>query len=211
MSSNRQGNPFKKFVSSIGAKFNRKRPNDSQSSDEVNEPSLMFGDVTLPPEIIERILCFADERTLLNCRRVCKDWNDSIVNYVLRKRAEMKMGCKFTSNAALGFKNLYLICTKNLFNRNLIKNHSGEEDFKYWHIIQNGGHRWQVQRPASDYGVPTLPDEPEFGTGQHGFATSFSICLKQYHIDLIEEGFPEYVLDQMQLSIEVCSTQMFVY
>lgn len=105
-------------------------------SDQLGGNDLVSNDgICLPPELIQRILCFANEKTVLDCRFVCKDWNEIIIDYVLRRKAEIKMGCKFTSNSALGWKDFYLICTKNLFNRNLLKNHSGAEGFKYWKMI----------------------------------------------------------------------------
>lgn len=194
MSSNSQVNP-------------RKRRYDSQLSDEVNEPNdkgPRLCDVILPPELIERILCFADEKTVLNCRCVCMDWNEKISDYVLRRRAEIKTGCTFSKNTPhLGWKDFYSICTK--LNQNLIKNHSGEKGLRYWRIDQNYGNNWAVEKSLGYHGFPVLPKDPEFVMEQHSFVNSFGRCRKQHTIDLIKSGFPVYVLDQMQLSIEVSS------
>lgn len=172
----------------------------SHNSDEVVDNGLILGNVSVPPELIARILCYADEKTLLNCRRVCKCWNEIIVDYdVWRRKAVLKTGFQFPPTDALGWKDYYIICVKT--GQNLIKNHSGAEGFKYWDIKHNGGNRWIVEYPPS--GAPMLPREPDLKPKQHCFATSYSICSKRYTVDLVEEGFPIYMLDEMSPPIEV--------
>lgn len=177
---------------------------NSQSSGdllELADNGLILNDKLLAVELIQRILCYVDEKTLLNCQLVCKCWNEIIVDYVWRKKAEIKTSCKIPPDTVLKSKDFYLICTKNLFDRNLVKNHSGAEKFKYWEITQNHGHRWVTECPPT--GAPQLPTEPEFENKQHCFATSFSQCTKHYTIDLMKEGFSLNILDQMQPPIEV--------
>lgn len=110
----------------------------SEESDDLGDSDSVRCDVYLPIELIQRILFYADEKTLLNCQLVCKSWNQIILNYVWRKKAEIKTGHKFAIKTVLNWKDFYLICAKNLFGRNLLKNHSGAEGFKYWDYI---GHR----------------------------------------------------------------------
>lgn len=102
--------------------------------DQVGDNGLILNDVYLPIELIQRILFFADEKTLLNCQLVCNCWNTIITDYVWRKKAEMKTSHKFSPDAVLDWKDFYLIYAKDLFRSNLIKNPSGEEGFKYWKI-----------------------------------------------------------------------------
>lgn len=104
------------------------------SSDRYNDNGLILNDVHLPVESIQRILCYADEKTLLNCQQVCKLWNKTIHEYVWRRKAEIKAGCKFPPD---DWKVFYFICTKNLFGMNLVKNHSGEKGFKHWNVLHN--------------------------------------------------------------------------
>lgn len=190
------------LIGFICKNLKRVRSHSSRSieSDELGDNGLILGNVPVPIELIERILCYADEKTLLNCQRVCKQWNELIVDYVWRKKAELKTDCQFPLSDALGWKEFYIICMK--IGRNLIKNHSGAEGYKYWHIItQGGGAGWIVEYPPC--GAPLLPREPSLNPKQHCFATSFHHCYKQYTVDLVKEGFSIRMLDQISPTIEV--------
>lgn len=177
---------------------------DSQAAKKpipIGDNGLIFSDQLLPVELIQRILCHVDGKTLLNCRLVCKCWNDITTDYVWRKKAEIETGCKIPADTILGVKDFFLICTKNLFGRNLVKNHSGEGNLIHWDIVHNGGDRWAVERPP--IGAPLLPQEPEFESKQHCFVTSYGECCKKFTIDLIAEGFSANILDNLQPPIEV--------
>lgn len=100
--------------------------------DGFDDNGLILSGVYLPIELIQRLLYYIDEKTLLNCHLVCKQWNEIMVNYVWRKKAEMKMGYMFSTKTILKSRDFYSICANNLFGRNLLKNHSGAEGFKYW-------------------------------------------------------------------------------
>lgn len=110
---------------------------NSQSSMDSNQPDnngLKLNSIYVPVELIQQILSYADVKTLLNCQQVCKSWNEIIKDYNWRRKAEMKISCKISSKTILKWKDFYLIVVKNLFERNLIRNHSGEEGFSYWKI-----------------------------------------------------------------------------
>lgn len=47
------------------------------------------------------------------------------------------MGCKFSPDAVIDWKKFYFVCTKKVFERNMVKNHSGEKGFKYWNVFHN--------------------------------------------------------------------------
>lgn len=97
---------------------------NSEPTDDSHEISSNVSNVNaidLPEELIERILYHTDDDTLSQCRRVCKRWNEIIEHYIWRKKAETKIGCIFSSDTPLEWKDYYLICAKNLFERNLIK------------------------------------------------------------------------------------------
>lgn len=175
--------------------------NSQTSEAESIDNGLILNDKLLALELIQRILCYVDVKTLLNCQLVCKSWNDIIVDYVWRKKAELKIRCKIPIDTVLQTKDFYLLSLKNLFERNLMDNHSGEKRFEHWHVTQNHGNGWIIECPP--VGAPLLPPAPEFGGKQHCFATSFGMCSKHYSIDLIEEGFSSNILDQLQPSIEV--------
>lgn len=161
---------------------------------------LILQNVEIPQELIENILFYVDVKTLLNCRRVCKCWNEIITDYIWRKKAEVKIGRTFTSDSIFEWKDFYLLCS-DLFGRNLMDNHSGKVKFKRWQITHNHGDKWSIECPP--IGSPALPKEPEFGNTQHCFVTSYGNCYKFYIIDLIKEGFTENILDHLQPPIEV--------
>lgn len=169
--------------------------------DDLENNGLIFNGIYMPVELILHVLYLADEETVLNCQQVCKYWNMLIVNHVWWKKAEMKTGCQFHSDWKLNWKDFYSICSKNLFGRNLIKNHSGEEHLKYWTITENGGDGWTVECPPLQTAL--LSNDPEFENKQNCFVTSSSGCYKEQVVDLIEVGFTANILDNMQPPIQV--------
>lgn len=181
--------------------------NAQEDSDDLINNGLVLQNVEIPPELIEHILFHVDVKSLLKCRRVCKNWNEIITNHVWRRKAEDKTGLRFTSDTMFGWKEFYLICS-GLFGRNLVKNHSGKEKFKNWQITHSYGDGWAIECPP--VGAPLLTEDPEFGNGQFCFVTSYQECRKHYTVDLIKEGFTANILDQLQPQIEVGSSE-FIY
>lgn len=116
--------------------FNLQSTEESNDSGESGgDNGLILNEIFIPIELIQPIFCHVDEKTLLNCQLVCKRWNEIITNYVWRKKAEIKTGHRFSSNTVLEWKDFYLICVKNLFGRNLLKNPSGADGLKYWKFV----------------------------------------------------------------------------
>lgn len=178
---------------SFRKKFRRSSNSSSVAeSNDFADNGLILSKVYLPPELIERILCSADDKTVLRCQRVCKRWNEIIKDYVWRKKAELKIGCQLSSDDSMDWRKFYVICAK--IGRNLVKNHSGAEGHKYWENIR--GHRfgWKIECPP--IGAPKLSKDPEFKKDQHCFAGTYYDCYQQYTIDLIKEGFPAKIFDQ---------------
>ena len=132
------------LADSVSSKFNIE-------TDQICDNGMILNGVYLPIEIIEQILCYADATTLLSCQQVCRKLNKIIHEYVWRWKAEITMGRKFPSDVT-DWKLFYLIYKKNLFEKNLLKNHSGEKGFKYWNVSHNdvyfGGFNqwWQFVR-----------------------------------------------------------------
>lgn len=108
-----------------------------QSMNEFEDNGLILNNVYVPIELIQRIMYYVDDKTLLNCQLVCKLWNETVTNYVWRKKAEMQTGRKFSSESVLNWKDFHLICAKNLFGRNLLKNHSGENGLMHWIFLED--------------------------------------------------------------------------
>ncbi|EFN82857.1 F-box only protein 2 [Harpegnathos saltator] len=127
-----------------------------------------------------------------------------IQSYVWRKKAELALAKSLPRHQDMHWSVFYLICKKKPFERNLIKNHSGEHKNIgiHWQIVKQGGDHWIVENPP--IGVPELPlTEPVFEGKQSCFVTSYNLCLKIQEIDLIAEGLTPYVLDVLQPPIKV--------
>ena len=162
----------------------------------------------IPTEIIIEILSYIDYESLRNSQLVCKRWWILMQSYVWRKKAQMIMGCSLQSIKDIHWSVFYTICSKKPFNRNLLKNHSGEHGVnKHWETFVNGvftegGNEWMVENPP--VGVPALPDtEPIFQGKSYCFATSYYDCTKQQTIELATEGLSSVLLDKLQPPIMV--------
>ncbi|XP_076750914.1 F-box only protein 6 [Xylocopa sonorina] len=171
--------------------------------DEKSENGLIVGGKYLPEELLAEIFCYVDYTSLLNCQLVCTRWKILIRNYVWRKKAEIALGRSLLFDKVVPWDAYYLICKKRPFERNLVKNHSGEYGTqKYWKILSDGGNRWKVENPP--VGVPPLPsNEHVFEGKQFCFVTSYNICTKVQVIDLEKEGLTLYVLNNLQPPIVV--------
>ncbi|XP_076220957.1 F-box only protein 6 isoform X2 [Nomia melanderi] len=171
--------------------------------DEESDNGLVLADKYLPGELLSYIFLYVDYKSLLNCQLVCKRWQILIQSYVWRKRAAFSVGRSVLFTKNVPWHVYYLICKKKPFERNLIKNNSGEHGIKkHWKILEEGGDRWTVENPP--LGVPLLPsNEPVFEGKKFCFATSYRKCMKAQTIDLEEEGFTPYVLDELQPPIVV--------
>lgn len=171
--------------------------------DEKGDNGLILCDKYIPAELLVEIFCNSNLETLLNCQLVCKRWKMLMQSYVWRKRAEITLGKPFPRNEDIPWNVFYFICKKKPFERNLLKNHSGEHGVdRYWQIVTQGGDLWAVESPPQ--GVPELPlTEPVFEGKQSCFVTSYHFCIKKQQVDLIAEGFTPYVLDVLQPPIEV--------
>ncbi|XP_076635835.1 F-box only protein 44 [Colletes latitarsis] len=183
--------------------FHDNMTSNREEFDEKSENGLILADKYLPQELLAEIFCYLDNKSLLNCQLVCVRWKILIQSYVWRKKANILLGRLFLLDEDVHWHVSYLICKKKPFEKNLIKNHSGEHGIqKYWKILSQGGDQWAVENPPQ--GVPALPsEEPLFGGKQVCFSTSYHHCSKMQTIDLVAAGLSEYVLDTLQPSIVV--------
>lgn len=169
--------------------------------EQANNGLIMCNKYFIPRELILKILCYyADGETLLNCQQVCKFLNTLMLDYVWRKKAEIKIGInKFLTNDTQLFcynwKDYYLIYAK-LFTKNLLKNSCGDEGMEHWKIPKYKRYcDWLIR--SQTVHVPSLSNI------KHCFVASFTKCIKYQEIDLIKEGFSAIILDFMQPSIEI--------
>ncbi|XP_016836827.1 F-box only protein 6 isoform X1 [Nasonia vitripennis] len=183
--------------------------------DEDSSNGLFIEEKYIPEEILSLILCYVDHKTLLACQLVCKQWQFIMQDFVWHKIAELRLGRVIPKNKSVPWQLYYFSCTKP-FEKNLIKNHSGELGLNaHWTVTASGGNGWKVEAPP--HGVPPLPDDPVFEDKVYCFVTSFYVnpssrhaqnvdilsCHKFQIVDLIKEGFAEYLLDNFQPKIKV--------
>lgn len=162
----------------------------------------MIDNRNIPEELLRKIFCYTDHKTLLTCQLVCKHWHHLIQNYVWHKKAEITLKQTLPFNKKIPWTVYYFICEGKPFYKNLIKNHSGEQGlFKNWNITKNGGAGWNVENHP--LGTKPLPNDPVFEDKSYCFATSFSKCWKEQVVNLIDEGFSEFLLDNLQPTIKV--------
>ncbi|XP_047365011.1 F-box only protein 44-like [Vespa velutina] len=171
--------------------------------DETGDNGFILGNKYIPEELLAEFLCHVDNKTLLNCQLVCKRWKILIHSYVWRKKAEMTLNRPHTLDTDMPWKAYYMIAKKRPFEKNLIKNHSGEYGVqKYWKIFTDGGDHWKVENPPC--GVPPIPKNVSvFEKKEYCFVTSYNNCSKMQLIDLEAEGLLSYVLDVLQPTIVV--------
>lgn len=176
---------------------NAKKPYDQMSNN-----GSFIENCSIPEELLLKILCYVDHKTLVGCHLVCKHWNFLIKDYVWQKKAELTLGKSLILNPKTAWTVYYFICDEKPFYKNLIKNHSGEYGpNKHWVILENGGNGWSAERPPK--GVKPLPNDPVFENKYYCFVASFSKCWKEQVINLVQEGFSEYILDHLQPTIKV--------
>lgn len=178
--------------------------------DEKVENGLIVSGTYLPEELLAEILCYVDYSSLSKCRLVCKRWKDLTETYVWRKKAEISLGRSLLFRTEVPWYFYYLICVKKPFERNLIKNHSGEEGTEsHWDTVTQG-ENWKVENPP--IGVPLLPNnEPVLEGKQYCFVTSFRLCIKRQVIRLEEEGLLPCILDELQPPIVVLQNFDYIY
>lgn len=138
----------------------------------------------------------------------------AIQDYVWRKKAGLVLDKLFSRCEGIPWQVFYLIYkTKPPFERNLLKNHSGEKSYNHW-MLFNYFSCWKIENSAS--GVPELPlTEPIFKGNQYCFATFCDLNIhlqaksinpftnKSQSIDLVAEGFRPYILDVLQPPIMI--------
>jgi len=98
----------------------------------------------LPNEIIINIFILIDAKTLLDCRLVCKRWQELIDAYVFQEKAALENkfvnnGQGYSSFSQIGSNDIrkielpwyvfYVIGKYDPFNRNLVKNHCGQGEY----------------------------------------------------------------------------------
>lgn len=149
------------------------------------------------PLLIRTLALVPAEDLVVVCRLVCHQWKD-----VVDADAVWEMKCQQEGFQASdpeiepgNWKTCYFL---NKRKRNLLKNPSGEEEFEFWTIEDEGGDCWKIETLPGDNGV----EFPSDGVQKY-FATSYENCSKSQTIDLLAEGFWEELMDNSQPKIVV--------
>ncbi|XP_071564876.1 uncharacterized protein [Temnothorax nylanderi] len=190
----------RKRATNIMGQFSATPSSSRVMFDEEDNNGLVLCDKYLPVEMLIEIFCHADCKTLLRCQLVCRRWK-LLMNHVWHKKTERTLGKPFPWNDKMPWTVYYLACTKKPYERNLVKNPSGAEDFKHW----DDGYDWTVEEPPDD--MPELPQtEPLFKDRQICFVTSLLRDLEhipQVQVIILEdEGIHSHILDTYQPPIE---------
>lgn len=152
----------------------------------------------VPEGVLLEILCSVPAPDLIRCcRAVCALWRDVIDSPALWKTKCQRDGfvSKRNRRNPPDWRSLYFLYLRR---RNLLRNPSAAEDFKYWEKKEDGGEGWKVEILPGAHGRP-FPDEKI----KKYFVTSYGLCLKSQTIDLKQEGYPEEFMDILQPSIVI--------
>lgn len=142
--------------------------------DDDSPNGLCFNDHYLPMEVIWDIFSNLPPKELLKLTLVCKKW----CNIIKSNHFWMFLYNKFYPNKAkqLPWYVYYLFFTTKNFD-NLLKNATGEERFKHWTVVRQGGDKFAIESPP--LGADNLPSGvKDFNNKNCCFATSFYECYK---------------------------------
>ena len=139
-----------------------------------------LNDVTLPNELVTCILSFVDVGDLLRCRLVCKEWDVIVTTnplwYMKFKRRQNSLPGKYSWE-------MYYCYFDDQLEKNLLRNVSGEEEFRHWKTLRNGGDGFVVEkRPVGCDPLP--PNIPELHGHESCFVTSYQWCIKSQSVNL---------------------------
>ncbi|KAL1492132.1 hypothetical protein ABEB36_012620 [Hypothenemus hampei] len=149
---------------------------------------LQFGDNFIPKEILIHILSYLSPADILEASMVCKNWfNMTRSSYMWRMKYERLEAPKKAKNLPWYVYFYY-------FNVDtLVKNTNGEEAFKHWMFICNGGDRLIIEH--SPKGCEPMPKEhPDFHGYTSCFTTSYGMALKYQVIELSEKKLLQHII-----------------
>lgn len=153
---------------------------------------------SVPEGVLLEILCAVPAvELILRCRAVCALWRALIDSPALWKTKCQRDGlvCGRYTRSPPDWRMFYFL---HLWKRNLLRNPSAAEDFKYWDKKEEGGDGWKVEILPGDHGRQ-FPDE----SVKKYFVTSYGLCLKSQMIDLQQEGYSEEFMDVVQPNIVI--------
>uniref|UniRef100_A0A3B3SIQ5 F-box only protein 6-like n=1 Tax=Paramormyrops kingsleyae TaxID=1676925 RepID=A0A3B3SIQ5_9TELE len=147
----------------------------------------------IPDAVLEEVFFNIEGQDVVCvCRLVCQQWKEIVDSTSYWKGRCRREGLKpYNHNkTAKGWCQFYILSKRR---QNLLKNPKADEDFSGWKIISNEGDKWIIEPESS------FPDERV----QKYFVTSYGSCIKSQLIDLSEEGYGPYLMDEIQPDIVI--------
>ncbi|KAK9872628.1 hypothetical protein WA026_018761 [Henosepilachna vigintioctopunctata] len=141
-----------------------------------------FNQIYLPEEVFILIFSFVPPSDILKLGLVCKKWYNIIKMHSLWNTIYFRKYKKIPKH--LPWYTFYALFRSPIyFEGNLLKNNCGQEKFKYWKCIGNGGNKFRVENePVGSDPYPI--DCPDFVNATSCFVTSYGICTKNQVIHL---------------------------
>ncbi|XP_025202011.1 F-box only protein 27-like isoform X2 [Melanaphis sacchari] len=152
---------------------------------------------------------------ILLIRLVCKRWQELIDAYVFQEKASrenkfVNNGKGYYSFSKIDSNNIrklelpwyvfHVICKYDPFNRNLVKNHCGQNAFMHWSIT-NDHNWWTIEE--NPQGAPLLPDDPDFDGHTSCFVSTYRLCSKRQKIIFKNYGLNDIMMKTLQPEILV--------
>lgn len=169
-----------------------------KEEDEVN--GLYFGKIYLPEEVVTLILSYIGPQHILNATLVCKRWCNIIKSTRFWTHIyQQKLG---KQPEKLPWYVFYCYFSQNLLDHNLLQNGNGQEGFKYWELLENGGNGFIIEQTPC--GADPLPAGiPEFHGHTSCFATSYARCTKRQAIYLFNSKLLLYIVNKFKPDIYI--------
>ncbi|KAL3278551.1 hypothetical protein HHI36_016098 [Cryptolaemus montrouzieri] len=156
------------------------------------ENGLNFNEIYLPEEVLILIFSYIPVCDILKMGLVCKRWYNSLRMHTLWSTLYFK---KYkTIPKPLPWYTFYALFSTNYFNGNLLKNNCGQNKFKHWVILKNGGHKLKIENNATGC-EPYPADCPDFMGAKTCFVTSFSMSQK-IQIIRLKNNLVKYIVEK---------------
>lgn len=160
---------------------------------EDTDNGLCFKDIYVPEEVLTLILSHVPAKQLLRLSLVCKKWCRIIRSHALWALVYERHYKKVAKR--LPWYVFYCRFSTEYFDRNLLKNGNGQEEYKHWKIIKSYGDGFRIE--AEPVGAKPLPEDvAEFNGHRSCFATSYYECNKLQEIYLGRSRLVQYVINK---------------
>lgn len=159
---------------------------------------LCFRGIYLPEEVVTVILSHINPGDILKATLVCKKWCNIIKSTVFWCRIYER--CYGKQPKKLPWYVFYCYFATKLLDHNLLKNGNGEQGYKHWKTIKNGGDGFRIEKVPC--GADPLPEGvPEFNGKKSCFATSYHACIKAQEINLTDNKLLLYIVNKFKPTI----------